>query len=41
MNKPTEPKVKQQSAEKEGLTLTLYCLVGVVVILAAIYFMTL
>ena len=41
MNKPTEPKVKQQSAEKEALTLTLYSLLGVVAILVAIYFMTL
>ena len=41
MNKPTEPKVKQQSAEKEALTLTLHSLLGVVVILVAIYFMTL
>jgi len=39
MNKPTKP--KSQSDVNEALALTLYSLVGVVLIVAAIYFMTL
>mgnify|MGYP003575213406 CR=1 FL=1 len=41
VNKTTGRKPEPQSAEKEALTLTLYSLIGVVVILIAIYFMTL
>ena len=41
VNKPTKPKSNPQSDVNDALTLTLYSLVGVVLILAAIYFMTL
>jgi hypothetical protein len=41
MNKQTKPKPNAQSDVNDALTLTLYSLVGVVLIVAAIYFMTL
>lgn len=41
MNKQTKPKPNPQSDVNDALTLTLYSLVGVVLIVAAIYFMTL
>ena len=41
MNKPADPKAKSQPDETEAITLTLYSLGGVVLILVAIYVMTL
>jgi hypothetical protein len=41
MNKPTDPKTKQPLDENEAVSLTLYSLGGVVLILLAIYAMTL
>jgi hypothetical protein len=41
VNKTNERKTRTQADEKEALALTLYCLVGVIFILAAIYFLTL
>jgi hypothetical protein len=41
MNKPTEPKTKQPADVNEAISLTLYSLGGVVLILIAIYVMTL
>jgi len=41
VNRPTQPKAKQPSEEKEAITLMFYTLGAVVLILIAIYFMTL
>ena len=41
MNKQTKPKPNAQSDVNDALTLTLYSLIGVFLIVAAIYFMTL
>ena len=41
MNKTNDRKARTQADEKEALTLTLYSLGGVVMILIAIYFLTL
>jgi hypothetical protein len=41
MSKQTKPKRNPQSDVNEALALTLYSLVGVILIVAAIYFLTL